>query len=431
MTHLRVQLLLTGNELMSGDIVDSNSAMIAQLLKDIGIELKRKVTVSDDLALLAEEIRAISLQADVLIINGGLGPTVDDMTAEALAKAANVDIVEHKDSLAHLERWSAQKHLSLTPQNLKQAMLPQGCDIIANSIGSAVGFELSVNDCRVICTPGVPPELKLMLNEQIIPQLARELPDNIHNDVTRLQVFGIGESTIQKIIDDNLPDWPAEIELGFRASMPLMEVKLTTRQTSDLSLKTIWLQKLQRLLGDHQFNVVDKKPLGLAEMAVKLLKASDLQLTLAESCTGGLIASEVTKVSGASSVFEAGFITYSNRMKSALVGVPEHIFEQSGAVSKDCVIAMAKGALKVSSADIVLSVSGIAGPDGGSEQKPVGTVWIAWGTLSDLRTLCLHVPGNRNYFQKSVTTICLDLIRRFLIKSDEIPHYVATREVNR
>ena len=429
MTNLRVQLLLTGNELMSGDIVDSNSAMIAQLLKDVGIELKRKVTVSDDLHLLVEEIRAISAQSDVLIINGGLGPTVDDMTAEALAKAGCVEVGEHKDSLAHLENWSAKKHLSLTPQNLKQAMLPEGCMIIANSIGSAVGFELSMNDCRVMCTPGVPTELKLMLTEEIIPELAKELPEHLHNHVTRLQVFGIGESTIQKMIDDNLDEWPAEIELGFRASMPLMEVKLTTRHKADLSLKDEWQEKLERMLGDHRFNIVDKKPLGLADVVVKLLGEQKSKLTLVESCTGGMIASEITKVSGASAVFEAGFVTYSNEMKSALVNVPETIFKKEGAVSEACVLAMANGALEVSSADVSLAVSGVAGPLGGSDQKPVGTVWIAWGTQRNLQTVCLHIRGNRAYFQKSVTTICLDLIRRTLLKSTEVPHYVATRAV--
>ncbi len=424
----KVQLLLTGNELMSGDIVDSNSAMIAQQLKDIGLELKRKVTVSDDLPLLVDEIQHISQQCDILIINGGLGPTIDDMTAEALAKAAKVTLTKHTDALEHLTAWCHYRKAELNQQNLKQTILPAGCNIVANRIGSAVGFSLTLNNCLVICTPGVPPELKIMMNEQIIPSLLDKVPNNIKTHVTRLQVFGIGESSIQKLIDEKMPDWPAEIELGFRASLPLMEVKLTTREASAKQLKKIWINKLKDLLGDHLFNIVQNKPITLSEYVVKMLQEKSLKITTAESCTGGLIASELTKVAGASAVFEAGFVTYSNKIKEKLINVSSTTLQEAGAVSEACVIEMANGALTQASADIAIAVSGIAGPDGGSADKPVGTVWIAWGSKNNLHSVGLQISGNRQYFQKSVATICIDLIRRYLINSIETPRYIADRK---
>ncbi|WP_440875722.1 CinA family nicotinamide mononucleotide deamidase-related protein [Thalassotalea sp. PLHSN55] len=429
MSTLNVQLLLTGNELMSGDIIDSNSAMIAQQLKELGIELKRKVTVSDDMALLIDEIQQLSLQSDVIIVNGGLGPTVDDLTAQALAQAANVELEQHPDALIHLQDWCKNRGAALNNQNLKQAILPKGANVVANRTGSAVGFSLVLNDCEIICTPGVPPELKVMLSEQIIPSLSHRLPSNLKTHVTRMQVFGIGEAALQKLIDDSFPHWPAEIELGFRAASPLIEIKLTTRSEQAEKLKQQWQTKLHQLLGDHIFNIISDKSLSLAECVVDLLTSKQQKITLAESCTGGLIANHISRIPGASDVFEAGFVTYSNQMKTNMLAVDENIFEQAGAVSEACVKAMLTGALAVSGADCGIAVSGIAGPSGGSAEKPVGTICIGWGTKEQINTTTLLIPAKREYFQKYVSAISLDLLRRLLINSKEKPNYITERAI--
>lgn len=424
----KVQLLLTGNELMTGDIVDSNSAMIAEQLKELGLEITRKVTVADDLSLLTNEINQLSEQADILIINGGLGPTVDDLTAQALANATQVELTEHVQALAHITSWCKKRGAPLNKPNLKQAILPQGCDIIPNRQGSAVGFKVNHLSCDIYCTPGVPRELKTMLEEQIKPDIAQSIPDSLITDVTRLQVFGLGESTLQKMVDDKLPDWPDDIELGFRAGMPLLEVKLTTNNQQAHQHKEYWQQKLTKILGEHVIAQIESKPLSLAKHVLSKLVENNLKITTAESCTGGLIASMLTREAGASQAFEAGFVTYSNSMKTKLLGVPESLIEEHGAVSKETVIAMAKGALLHSAADLAIAVSGIAGPDGGSKEKPVGTVWIAWGTMNNLKSVCLLMPLPRSYFQKYVASIGLDLIRRELINSSQLPQYIIERE---
>jgi competence/damage-inducible protein CinA-like protein len=425
MSTLNVQLLLTGNELMSGDIIDSNSAMTAQYLKNLGIEVNRKVTVADDLEMLVNEIKSMSTQADILIINGGLGPTVDDMTAQALALAAKVPIKRHPQAMAHLVQWCKKRNYPLSEPNKKQADLPQGCELIANSIGSAVGFKISLNHCEIYCTPGVPSELKLMLEDEIVSILAAKIPADLKTRVSRMQVFGLGESSIQKLINQNFPDWPKSIELGFRAAMPLIEVKLTARSSKASILADQWQKKLKNLLGDH---IIGNDNSKLNKCVVDLLKQKQQTVTLAESCTGGLIASQLTQVAGASKVFEAGFVTYSNKMKTQLLHIDADILTNHGAVSEQTVLAMAKNALKISAANYVVAVSGIAGPDGGSEEKPVGIVWLAWGSSEKLQTSCLYLPGNRFYFQHYVAAMSLDLIRRLLILSNEQPNYLIERK---
>ena len=420
-----VQLLLTGNEIISGDVIDSNSAMIAQDLKELGIEVERKVTVADNINALVEEIKAISKVADILIINGGLGPTVDDMTSQALALAANDPIKRNKLAMAHLKKWCLKRNFELSEPNKKQADLPQSCEIIANSTGSAVGIKLTLNDCDIYCTPGVPSELKVMLRNEIIPLLAGQIPEQFKTHVYRMQVFGLGESSLQKMIIEQFPHWPTEVELGFRAALPLLEVKLTSRSTEGLTLSTQWKHQLEKLLGDH---IIGENSVKLPQQVVNLLSTKHQKITLAESCTGGLIASLLTQVSGASKVFEAGFVTYSDQMKTKLLAVSEETLVKYGAVSEQTVIEMAKGALTLSNADYAIAVSGIAGPDGGSTDKPVGTVWIAWGSSKKILTTCLYLPGSRRYFQQYVAAICLDLIRRKLINSTQKPDYLETRK---
>ena len=424
MKALNVQLLMTGNELLSGDIVDSNSAMIAQALKELGIEIKRKVTVSDDIELIAQEIKNISQQADILIINGGLGPTVDDMTAQAIALASDKPLTEHPQALQHIKAWCKKRKSELNSAGLKQTLLPDGCSIIANSVGSAVGMQLTHNNCEIYSTPGVPKELKVMLNEEIVPSLAKKVPSEMKLEVTRLQVYGVGESSLQTLIDDEFPDWPDELELGFRATIPLLEVKLTSRTSTAKALKIHWLEKLKSLLGDHIINEISSRPINLAEQVLTLLREKNQQITTAESCTGGLIASLLTEIPGSSQSFEAGFVTYSNTIKSEILEVEPSIIAQHGAVSEATVLAMAKGALAKAHADIVIAVSGIAGPGGATPDKPVGTVWMAWGSSNKIFSHCFHLNGGRIYIQQHVAAIGLDLIRRLLINSEEQANYL-------
>jgi len=414
---MKLNLLLTGNELMAGDIIDSNSAMLAEQIKDFGWRINKKVTVGDELSILCDEIDQLCTAADVLIINGGLGPTVDDLTAVALAKVTNTAIAEHPEALDHLTAWCTLRGFALNASNRKQAMLPQGCEIIANAKGSAVGIKLRHRNCLVLATPGVPSELKPMLANEIIPELVT-LFHSDHIKTIRLGVFGLGESAIQELVNEKLADWPADIELGFRASMPVLEVKLTARGENASAELAPWRAKVAELMGDH---LLGELPINLPLATVNALKQKNLQICTAESCTGGLIASQLTSIPGASQVFPGAIISYSNAVKNQLLKVSKTTLASEGAVSETVVRQMALGALDCTGADIAIAVTGIAGPDGGSPEKPVGTVWIAWGTAQNLKTQRFHLPFERTGFQNWVAALSLDLVRRFVLDLPEGP----------
>ncbi|MEL7045914.1 MAG: CinA family nicotinamide mononucleotide deamidase-related protein, partial [Pseudomonadota bacterium] len=332
----RIQLLLTGDELMSGDTVDSNSALIARELSVHGLRPARRVTLGDDRHALVAELTALSLDGDALIVNGGLGPTIDDLTAEVLAEVAGVSIEEHAGALAHLEAWCERRGLPLNNANRKQALLPRGCELLPNEVGSAVGFVLEVNSCLVLCTPGVPGELRAML-----PHLLHRLRDRFNirsqREVLRLQTFGLGESTAQQLVMDNCPDWPDEVNLGFRAGAPQLEIKLSVADASQVPQRDRCRERLEALFGDHIIGEGDQR---LAARVIDLARDAGLALTSAESCTGGMIAQMITQIPGSSDVFPGAFVTYSNALKSSVLGVAPEVLEQHGAVSEETVRAM-------------------------------------------------------------------------------------------
>ncbi|XPF94113.1 CinA family nicotinamide mononucleotide deamidase-related protein [Colwellia sp. RE-S-Sl-9] len=424
MSNINLQLLLTGNELINGDVIDTNSAYIAKQLKELGIDVTRRVTIADSLPALVNEIKVMSEIANILIINGGLGPTSDDLTSEALSIAANLSLEENSQAIKHLQQWAEKRELTLDKANLKQALLPETCNIINNRTGSAVGIHLKLNNCDIFCTPGVPSELKIMLNEEILPQLKSQLPKQEFLHTTRLQTFGIGESKLQMLMEEHLPDLPSNIEVGYRANSPTLELKLTTHTKTAYTLKETWLTKVYQVLNDHILGEIKDDDLSLPMCVFQQLLDNKLTITTAESCTGGLIASQITALAGSSQIFEAGYVTYSNKMKTKMLSVPPTTLESYGAVSKETVIAMAQGALKHSNADIAIAVSGIAGPTGGTTEKPTGTVWIAWGDATKMNTQHFIIKGNRNYFQKVVAARSLDLVRRFILKSTSVPLYL-------
>lgn len=425
---LNIQLLLTGNELMSGDIIDTNSVYIAQELKNLGVELHRKVTVGDSLELLVNEMESLSQQADIVIVNGGLGPTVDDMTAQALAKLTGKPLTLHPTALEQLKAWCVKRSYELIGPNMKQALLPACSDIVYNPIGSAPGFSVIHNNCQFICTPGVPVELKAMLKDSILADIATRLPNELQTVTQKLKVFGIGESSLQRLINEQLPDWPEELELGFRASMPLLEVKLTSRTSISSELRNTWYDKLKGLFGQH---IVSETEGSLPYTLVNELIQRGKSITTVESCTGGLMASMLTNISGSSQVFEAGFVTYSNKMKSTLVNVNPETIAAHGAVSKEVVTEMLKGALAISGADYGIAVSGVAGPSGGTKEKPVGTIWFAWGDANQIFSEQIYFPSERIYFQKFIATAGLDLVRRMLLGYQDSPLYFIERQRNK
>ncbi|GAA6133952.1 CinA family nicotinamide mononucleotide deamidase-related protein [Oceaniserpentilla sp. 4NH20-0058] len=424
MANINIHLLLTGDEIMSGDIIDSNSAMIADHLATLGLRPSKKVTVGDQLSHLIEEMQHLSQQADVLIVNGGLGPTEDDKTAEALAQVLGLPLAEHAVAIQQIEDWCQHHNYPMNDANRKQGILPKDINIIENSNGSAPGFYCEHNHCLMLFTPGVPSELNAMLKLNILPMLNQRFTEIEPHSTKRLQVFGIGESSLQLKLREQIKHWPEGIELGFRAAYPQVEVKLTAQSKPAEKQIDSLTQTIKKLLSSH---VIGEDGTQLPELLVQLLAKERQSITTVESCTGGLIASKITSVAGSSSIFGAGFVTYSNEMKTAMVGVSEKTLVDNGAVSEPVVIEMAKGALAKSGSDWAIAVSGVAGPSGGTKDKPVGTVWVAWGNKETIKTVKLFLPFPRQRFQEYVASAGLDLIRRELLGVSETPYYFSKK----
>jgi len=418
MSSPAIALLLTGHELMTGDTVDSNSALIARHLLSQGILVAEKCTVGDDPEALRAAITRLSQDHQAVIINGGLGPTDDDLTASIVADLCAAPLIEYPEARAHVEAWCERRRIRANPANMKQAWLPTGATLIHNPVGSAVGFALTLNNCLLLTTPGVPSELAAML-----PAVADSLTATLGGApafIRRVQTFGVGESTVQQWAKELGDQWPATVNLGFRAGMPQLELKLTVANADEVPDQTRAYELLEAKFGDH---ILGEGETQLAQVVQDALKRQCKTLTTAESCTGGLIASMITREPGSSAVFGTGFVTYANEAKHSLLAVSHQVLEESGAVSDAVVRQMVLGDLDQSGADIGVAVSGIAGPDGGTEDKPVGTVWLAWGTREDLRAHCAHIPGSRALFQQLVAAVALDLIRRHLLGLPALPHY--------
>jgi nicotinamide-nucleotide amidase len=255
-------------------------------------------------------------------------------------------------------------------------------------------------------------------------RLCHHHPAPTKRDILRLQTFGLGESSAQQLIRDNCPDWPPEVTLSFRAGAPQLEIKLSVDSPEHLPQREACRARLEALFGDH---IIGEGDMRLAERVIDLARERGLTLSCAESCTGGAIAAMVTQVAGASDVFPGSLVTYSNALKSKLLGVSEETLAREGAVSEAVVREMVQGTLASTGADLAAAVSGIAGPGGGSEEKPVGLVWIAWGDRARIDTICLHWPVERTLFQTMVAAAALDMLRRRLAGIEGLPRYFAQR----
>jgi len=412
MSQPKVSLLLTGNEILLGDIADTNSLYMAKELRKIGINILQKRVVGDHLETIVNALISLSQENDVLIVNGGLGSTVDDLGTQAASQASGQPLVENPIALAHLTQVYHGKKILPGSLPYRQVMLPEQAQVLPNPVGTAVGFMVRIGDCFCYFTPGVPREMKAMLVESILPGLCQKFPLEFAPLTERFLLMGIGEVEVQERLKAHFPQelWE-QLELGFRAISPLCELKFSISHKAQEPFLIDTVKQVQTLLGPY----IVSQDQNLAQTLLQLLKSQGKTLAIAESCTGGLIASQITSIAGASESFHAGMVTYSNQAKMDLLEVPPQLLERDGAVSASVAQAMVRGALKNGRADYAISVTGIAGPGGGSEEKPVGTVYIAYGSENRIQSRRFCIPKERKVFQQYVTATALDLLRRFIL----------------
>lgn len=411
-SHLIIDFISTGDEVLTGEIDDTNASWVSRFLLDQGLTLSRRYTVADNLDELVSVFEECSRRADIVIVNGGLGPTEDDLSAEALGLALQQPLIIFDEWVDQMrEKFSRMSH-PMSEANLKQARLPETAEIIDNPVGTACGFRAHLNRAQFYFTPGVPHEFKTMVGDVIWRDISQRfnLPEG--QQVKRFFTFGFSESDLVAFLQPL--QLPASIVLGYRAAMPFIEIKLTATAGPQLESKS---EQLEQLLGQR---LLYKDDSSLAAEIQQMMLRQGKTLALAESCTGGLAASTLLAEAGSSGYFERGLVTYSNRAKRQLLNVGDDILQVNGPVSEPVAAAMAEGALRSGDVDIAVSVTGVAGPDDGVAPDgtvlPRGRVIFALAIKGGETVVvpCQFRYRSRNQVRKMAATFALDILRRHL-----------------
>jgi len=411
---LKALVVSVGNEIISGHITDTNAAWISDRLESMGVDVVMHLAVADDEAVLIEELRRASRAVDLILVTGGLGPTRDDITRQAVAAAAGGELELHEPTLERIrERFRRYGYGEMPRANRIQACIPAGAEIIPNENGTAAGIRIKLNRAQVFAMPGVPPEMSAMFERSVAPFIRSLAGDGVHICGT-LECFGTSESIINRKIQD-LMDPAAEPQVGLLANSGQITVKIIARaEDEDTAGEVISRTKceIRRRLGDI---IIGEDGEQLEEIVGRLLSERSLSIATAESCTGGLIAAKITNVPGSSGYFRRGYVTYSNDAKTDMLGVPRGLFSTVGAVSEEVAQAMAEGAVHAAGAEVAVATTGIAGPDGGSEEKPVGLVYIAVADRHGAEVQHRQFSGDRAFIRERTARVALNLVRRRLL----------------
>jgi nicotinamide-nucleotide amidase len=402
-------VLSIGTEVTRGELVNANAAWLGAELTALGFEVVEHAVVDDHRGRIAETLQRLAQRVRVVVSTGGLGPTTDDLTTAAVAYALGGSLVRDADSLDHIRRRFEKAGRTMSPSNEKQADFPEGADILPNPIGTAPGFGVRVGECVAYFLPGVPREMKRMFEQQVAPRVRVLASNNLFQ--IRLRTFGLPESAVGDRLEGVEGAFPGTT-IGYRAQFPEIEVKVLVRGASQGAARDVCERattEVRSRLGAFVYGDADDTYPGVVGRA---LRGRGWTLAIAESCTGGLVGHLLTREPGASDFLVLDAVTYANSAKSRVLGVEEETIRWHGAVSPEVAGAMAEGARRVSGADVALSLTGVAGPSGGSETKPVGTVYIALAR-SDAPTDIQHrvFTGDRSQIQTLAAYAGLRMIR--------------------
>lgn len=413
-----VDIITIGDEILIGQTVDTNSNFIAGQLSSLGVMIHQITAISDDPAHIMAALANAEKSADIIIITGGLGPTKDDLTKKTLADYFGMTLEINSDVLAHVESLLSGRGVAMNALNINQALVPNGAIVLPNRVGTAPGLLFEKNGKRYISLPGVPFEMVHLIKEQVLPFLNRLLDDVVvvHSTV---MTIGIPESTLAEMLSEWESNLPTYIKLAYLPSPTALKLRLSARGNSRTLLEMQvqdQIAMLQRIIPDNIFSYIDEP----IEMTIgNILSDKNMTLSVAESCTGGNIAHLITSVAGSSAYFKGGVVAYSNEAKVKLVGVSPITLEENGAVSREVATELAFGCKQIFGSDYAIAISGIAGPGGGTPEKPVGTTWIAVAGPQGVVVENFIFKDNRerNIIRASVRA--LNLLRIELLKKNE------------
>ncbi len=411
---MTVEIIAVGTEILLGNIVNTNAAYLAEKCAGLGLSCYHQDVVGDNEERLSETIRLALTRADIILLSGGLGPTQDDLTKEAAAKVMGKELYLHEPSKEAIRQFFAERNMEITENNWKQAMVPEGCIVVENPGGTAPGIIIAENGKHVVLMPGPPGELIPMFERLIMPYLAGLTTGVIYSQTVK--ICGVGESKAESMVEDlvNAQDNPT---IATYAKTGEVHLRVTATAPDEKEAKKLvkpMVKELKGRFGNHVYTTDSE--VTLEKAVVDLLMANKLTACTVESCTGGMLSARLINVPGVSEVFKSGYVTYSNKSKRKLLGIKKNILMKHGAVSEQIAKEMAKTAATLARTDVSVSTTGIAGPDGGTPDKPVGLVYIGCNVCGRVTVKECHFHGTREKIRESTVSAALSLMRECILQ---------------
>jgi nicotinamide-nucleotide amidase len=409
---MNVEIVNTGSELMLGRVLNTHQQWLCRRLADLGHVVTRQVAIADTGSDIQQAVREALGRADLIITTGGLGPTSDDLTRELIAELLGKKLIANKEVLAHIENFFAKRGRPRPQKTDVETLVPEGAEVFLNQTGTAPGLAMEIGNSQwLVMLPGPPRELRPMFDTFVVPLLKREFADEIFVCRTLLTT-GIGESRVQEFVEADLQPLVARgLEVGYCARPGAVDVRLVASGAAAAKLAAEAEAVVQRILGENIFGRDDEE---IEQVVVKLLRQKQKTLAVAESCTGGLLANRITDVPGASEIFLGGVVSYANVAKEKFLGVRAETLAAHGAVSEAVAREMAVGARGKFGSDLAIAMTGIAGPAGGTPEKPVGTVFIALASAAGVEVKKFLNVWDRATFKQVTATQALEWLRRTL-----------------
>ena len=411
---MTVEIIAVGTEILLGNIVNTNAAYLAEKCAELGLSCYHQDVVGDNEERLMETIKLALSRADILLLSGGLGPTQDDLTKEAAAKVMGRKLYLHEPSKEAILQFFAERTLEITDNNWKQAMVPEGCIVVDNPGGTAPGIIITENDKHLILMPGPPGELIPMFERSIMPYLAGLQTGVIYSQTVKIS--GVGESKAESMVEDLIRE-QSNPTIATYAKTGEVHLRVTATAPDEKEAKKLVkpvIKELKGRFGNHVYTT--DSDVTLEKAVVDLLVANKLTACTVESCTGGMLSARLINVPGVSEVFKSGYVTYSNKSKRRLLGIKKNILVKHGAVSEQIAREMAKTAAALARADVSVSTTGIAGPDGGTPEKPVGLVYIGCNVCGRITVKECHFHGSRERIRESTVAAALALLRECILQ---------------
>jgi nicotinamide-nucleotide amidase len=416
---MKAEIISIGSEILRGQITDTNANFIAQKLAELSIDLNYISAVGDNQKMLLSLLKKALSRSDLIITTGGLGPTEDDITYEVIAKTLQLKLIKSSEAEKNLKKILSSIKIKLSPSNLKQAYLPEGAKVIINKYGTAPAMILEKDNKIISSFPGVPYEMKKLIEENLIPYLKEKFPPSVIKKSKTLKITGLGEASVNELIRNYINE-QTNFSFGIYANPEDIQIQITTQAPTEKEVDQL-LQfssnQLTKILGNYVYGTDQQ---SLEEVVGNLLKAKNIKIAVAESCSGGRLGEMITNIPGSSEYFQGGVISYNAKIKEELLKVPPEIIKKYGEVSEQVARLMAEGVRKCCYSDIGISISGIAGPGGATEKKQVGLVYMALANGKKTLIQKHQLFGNRQQIRLRASRRALNMLRLYLLKNSKL-----------